>query len=331
MQSRRTRLTVAVLVLLALIAPALAILLPSASASDDTEPDIPDVPSYTETPTISAWVVNPQDDDVDGLFVTATPVDGDEIAATAITYEGQFELYVEPGVYDVVVDDPSEGAHPYQSVAFPGVEVGEEDVTVGEDGTVVVSRGTLRADRAPALVKTTKLGATLTAPDTAWDVEVVKSYDWLRDGKVVRSGVSPAYKVGVADVGTALRVRVHAEAAGWYDGASLSSNSAAVAKVPGLLTARVTNPRWIGKGKARKLQRGVVHARVETTGPRAAGTVQLRAGAKVVATKKLNSKGQAVFQAPVVKAGTLRKLEVRYLGSRTVAVAKRFVAVRAPK
>lgn len=90
-------------------------------------------------------------------------------------------------------------------------------------------------DPAPRSVKSPKVrgkavvGSTLTATPGAWDLtDLVFSYQWLRDGTPVPGATGQRYRIGAADVGHRLSVRVVATAAGHLPGEAVSAPTAVV-------------------------------------------------------------------------------------------------------
>ncbi len=76
-----------------------------------------------------------------------------------------------------------------------------------------------------------KVGSKLTARHGTWNGEKVRfSYQWLRDGKVVKNATGANYTLGKADVGHRYSVTVSAKATGYEDGKSTSKQTAKVAR-----------------------------------------------------------------------------------------------------
>lgn len=75
------------------------------------------------------------------------------------------------------------------------------------------------------------VGKKLVAHHGSWDARgVTYSYQWLRDGQVVRGATDAKYTVQAADAGHRLQVRVTASARGYQDGTATSAPTATVTK-----------------------------------------------------------------------------------------------------
>ena len=68
-----------------------------------------------------------------------------------------------------------------------------------------------------------KVGSNLTAKHGNWSTtKATYKYQWLRDGKVVKSATGTKYKLGSSDAGHRMSVRVTAHASGYADGTAKS-------------------------------------------------------------------------------------------------------------
>ncbi|MFJ2977307.1 S8 family serine peptidase [Curtobacterium sp. NPDC087082] len=75
------------------------------------------------------------------------------------------------------------------------------------------------------------VGTKLKANHGTWNGSgVTYSYQWLRDGKAVKSATSSSYKLGTSDAGHTFSVKVVATAKGYQDGTSTSKSTAKVAR-----------------------------------------------------------------------------------------------------
>lgn len=78
---------------------------------------------------------------------------------------------------------------------------------------------------------TAKVGSTLTAKHGTWSTtKATYKYQWLRDGKVVKSATGTKYKLGSSDVGHRISVQVTAHASGYADGTAKSGATAKVTR-----------------------------------------------------------------------------------------------------
>jgi Big-like domain-containing protein len=85
----------------------------------------------------------------------------------------------------------------------------------------------------PAVKGKAVVGKTLVASSGSWAPgDVTLSYQWLRDGKVIGAATSIRYKVGRADKGHRLSVRVTASAPGYTSGSAVSASTAKVKVKP---------------------------------------------------------------------------------------------------
>lgn len=98
----------------------------------------------------------------------------------------------------------------------------------------------------PAVSGTAVLGATLQAVDAGWNrTPATTTRQWLRDGQPVDGQVGPSYRLGVADVGHEVAVRVTASLA---SGEPVERTSSAVEVAAGTLTA-TTAPSVTGTAR----------------------------------------------------------------------------------
>lgn len=108
-----------------------------------------------------------------------------------------------------------------------GNAVGDQAQTVS--ATVTLPQLSLVKGSSVSVSGTAKAGKTLTAKHGKWNAVGVRySYQWLRDGKVVRNATGETYRLGSADVGHRLSVTVVAKASGYQDGKATSAPTAKV-------------------------------------------------------------------------------------------------------
>ena len=149
---------------------------------------------------------------LDWIDVTATPVGGGPVEASAITYGGEFDLWVEPGTYVIELTDLDEVMAP---TSYSGqVVVVDEDVDLG---TITMLYEEPWALLSPKIIGEARPGLTLSATHGTWDTpDLSFSYTWLVDG--VPAGTGPKYKVQPGDVGSKVVVRVKATTEGYEPG-----------------------------------------------------------------------------------------------------------------
>lgn len=161
---------------------------------------------------ISGAVADAWDGYLDWIDVTATPVGGGPVEASAITYGGEFDLWVRPGTYVIGLTDLDEVMAP--------TSYSEQVVVVDEDvdlGTITMLYEEPWALVSPKIIGEARPGLTLSASKGRWDTPGLSfGYTWLRDGQPVGNG--PTYKVRAADVGHKLAVRVKASTFGYEPG-----------------------------------------------------------------------------------------------------------------
>lgn len=99
------------------------------------------------------------------------------------------------------------------SVEVTGDSVGFEPRTVTSDA-VTVAAGTFVATK-PTVTGRTVVGRRLTAKVTGWTPQPTLTYQWLRDGKVVKGATGRVYLLTRKDRGSRISVRVTGTAAGY--------------------------------------------------------------------------------------------------------------------
>ncbi|WP_244930969.1 family 78 glycoside hydrolase catalytic domain [Nocardioides sp. W7] len=172
---------------------------------------------------------------------------------------------------------------------------------------------TVTAIVAPQVTGTARPAATLSATTGSWNTKGLSfAYQWLRDGSAIGGATAASYRVGTADIGTRLSVRVTATKAGKAPGVATSTATAPVAKV-GSRTKVSVNRAKVGKGKPVRV------TTVVTSSPRATGKVVVRVDGKIVKRVVLRN-GRAVVTVKIRRAGKHR-ITAAYLGSATVAAS----------
>jgi len=161
---------------------------------------------------IHGAVADAWDGYIDWINVTATPVGGGPVAASSITYGGEFDLWVTPGTYVVDLADLDEVMAP--------TSYGEQVVVVAEDvdlGTITMLYEEPWALLSPKIIGEARPGLTLSATHGVWDTDDLSfTYTWLVDGQP--AGTGPKYTVQPGDVGSKLVVRVKASTEGYEPG-----------------------------------------------------------------------------------------------------------------
>lgn len=150
-------------------------------------------------------------------------------------------------------------------------------------------------------------GHTLTATAGTWSpADATAHYQWLADGRPIARATTSRLKLGRAEVGHRVSVRVTATKTGYASASATSARTRIVKAVPHIS---------IGFGHAsrgRTLLRVAVRAIVPVT-----GQVQVQAGHRLLGTGRLVD-GRHDF---VVRLARGARVKVRYFGSRTVAAA----------
>ena len=132
---------------------------------------------------------------------------------------------------------PIAGAHG-SSYLLTAADLGHQfrvRVTGSKDGYVNATRmsgasahvihGTFTHTPVPVLPHTIRVGQTLNAHVTWMPIPVALSYQWFRNGLAITGATSATYTVHAVDLGTALRVRVHGEKAGYASQTKVSEAS----------------------------------------------------------------------------------------------------------
>lgn len=173
----------------------------------------------------------------------------------------------------------------------------------------------LMAVAPPQVSGSVVVGQTLRAGDGTWNTAgVTLTRQWLRDGQPVPGATGATYRLGAADAGRRLAVRVTAAKAGL---APATATSTAVGPVT---RARSVTSLRVNRTTVRPGQR--VRVRVQVTAPAAAvgGKVRLRLDGKVVRTVRATG---SVVTVPVRLRGRgVHRLVAQYAGSPSVLPSK---------
>lgn len=168
------------------------------------------------------------------------------------------------------------------------------------------------ATAAPRVTGTARYGERLAATPGTWDAGVTTALQWLRNGSPVAGATGPSYRLGAADVGTRISVRVTATGAGRPVGTATSASTARVAKASSRTTVKVT-PKQVRRGKKVALVVTVTGA-----GAKATGRVRVTAAGRTI-TKALTH-GRLKLRVTATGRGST-KVKVRYLGSTVLAAS----------
>jgi alpha-L-rhamnosidase len=162
------------------------------------------------------------------------------------------------------------------------------------------------ATAAPRVTGTARYGERLAATPGTWDAEVTTALQWLRDGSPAAGATGPSYRLGAADVGARISVRVMATGAGRPVGTATSAPSATVAKAASRTTVKVA-PKQVRRGK-----KVSVVVTVTGAGANAVGRVRVTVAGRTI-TKALRH-GRLKLRVKATGRGST-KVKVRYLGS----------------
>ncbi|MFI5427912.1 hypothetical protein [Aeromicrobium sp. UC242_57] len=135
------------------------------------------------------------------------------------------------------------------------------------------------------------------------------AYTWLRDGVPIGGASSTSYRLGAADIGRRITLRVVAQSARRPDAESRSASTAAVSKAAATVKATAR-----ARGKARLR----VSVKVAASGVTPTGKVTIWRGAKVVARNKTVRGGRVTVNLSRQPRSKVR-YKVVYSGSAVVA------------
>lgn len=178
----------------------------------------------------------------------------------------------------------------YSFATATPLNLGSGQVRSGLDATLTK---TLTAISAPRVSGRPDVGATLTADPGTWTLmaQARYAYAWLRGTKAV--GTGPTYRLGLADAGQRISVRVDARV--WEKTGTAVSAQTAVVKSPSATTLTGTSPR---KGVARLVVVVKVPGVVDP-----GGTLRIKDGATVVRRGVPVVDGRAVVSLGSLRAG----------------------------
>lgn len=164
------------------------------------------------------------------LDETLTAVTGAWTDGAALSYQwlrdGEAIDGATSQTYTVVADD----VETELAVRVTGSLAGYQSTSLESSRTAPVALKAL-SSTTPTITGTSEVGETLTATTGSWTDGTSFSYQWLRAGQEITGATNETYEVVIADVGSALSVRV----AGSKDGfASTTLDSSATTSVPEL-------------------------------------------------------------------------------------------------
>ena len=169
----------------------------------------------------------------------------------------------------------------------------------------------------PQVSGTPRYGEVLEADGGSWNTKGLElTYEWLRDGALIRGATRASYEIGRADIGKRISVRVTAVKAGREPAQATSSATPNVAKARSAMTAQARTLRG---------NRVRVAARVSSS-VAVAGRVLIRVGARTLARTTIRH-GRVTRVVRILGRGG-RRVVVRYVGSPTVAGSATTLRVR---
>ncbi|GAA4702720.1 family 78 glycoside hydrolase catalytic domain [Nocardioides conyzicola] len=196
-------------------------------------------------------------------------------------------------------------------VDFASTDVAGNPEAVRHQTVDLSDVATVEALVAPQVTGAAKYGSTLTATTGSWNTKgLTFARQWLRDGNPVAGATGATLKLGAADVGHRISVRVTAAKAGKAPGTSVSTATAKVAKATSSTKVGV-NKTKVKKGKSLKVSVTVASS------PTATGKVVVRVDGKAVKTVVLK-KGKASATIVIKRKGK-HKVTATYAGSSVVA------------
>lgn len=133
-------------------------------------------------------------------------------------------------------------------VRVTGTRPGYQPVPVVSDAVDVATGDALVNTILPGITEVVRYGDTVRTNAGAWTPTADSfGYQWLRDGAPIPGAASVSYRVGSADVGHELRVRVTAIRAGHADG---TADSATTTVLPGAAPTVIRRPEITGRPAA---------------------------------------------------------------------------------
>ncbi len=135
---------------------------------------------------VSGWTVDPDGWEIDGIQVVATHALTGEVAASALSYGGEYELWVPAGAYSVTYS--REG---YVTRTRTLVVAGNRSL---DDVTML--RVAPQPVTLPEIQGTARVGSVLVADPGTWDVEdATLTWQWLVDGRPVAGATGERFRV----------------------------------------------------------------------------------------------------------------------------------------
>ncbi|MFT3888597.1 MAG: hypothetical protein QM713_10600 [Arachnia sp.] len=147
------------------------------------------------------------------------------------------------------------------SVQVKGAKSGYTSVTKTSSKTKAVKAGTLSSTPTPTISGTAQVGKKLTAKAGTWKPSGVKlSYQWLRSGKTIKGATASTYKVGAADKGKKISVKVKGSKSGYTSVTKTSKSTKTVTYPSRTAPVSLTScPSWAPiKGNA---DSGIYHVK----------------------------------------------------------------------
>lgn len=146
----------------------------------------------------------------------------------------------------------------------------------------------------PTISGKAKAGKTLKAKAGTWaPSKVTVKYQWLRDGQPIAKATKSSYKLGKADAGRKITVRVTGSKSG-YVSVAKTSKAKSVAKVKA--TAKLTVPSKVAKGK-----QATVKVTVTAAASKPTGKVKVTVNGKTVtAVLTAAGKGKVSVKLPAI-------------------------------
>ncbi|MET0999834.1 MAG: CHAP domain-containing protein [Marmoricola sp.] len=193
-------------------------------------------------------------------------------APDAIAYQWRAGGAVVGGATDSTLTVGPELVGKALSVTVTATKSGYAAVSRTTAPTAAVEPGTLELPETPAVTGDTEPGQTLTLQLPGVPPEAAVGVQWLRAGIVVPGATARTYRLGAADVGLRLSVRVRVTRPGYTPLTARTFSTPLVRAKPRLVVSAVPG-----------VSRLAVSARVAATGvPALSGTLQVRTGGKVI-------------------------------------------------
>ncbi|WP_127479258.1 family 78 glycoside hydrolase catalytic domain [Nocardioides pantholopis] len=200
------------------------------------------------------------------------------------------------------------------TVEFASTDVAGNAETLRRETVTLADVDRVAALVAPQVTGTARLGSTLRATAGSWNTKgLAFGYQWLRNGSAIRGATGSAYRLGAADVGRRISVRVTATKPGKAPGTSVSRATAPVGKATSRTTVRPNRTR-VQPGRP-----VTVAVRVVASGVKATGRAKVRVDGRVVRTVVVRN-GRASVTVRIARRGSHR-VTARYAGSATVAAS----------